>query len=63
MKIKEFDCVKLKDGFEGAIIAVSNRSEEKLYLIENGYPGDDRRYSQRTVRESEIEKVTYVAPQ
>lgn len=63
MKVKEFDCVKLKDGFEAVVLEIYPGTSETAYLIEGDVADDKGIYPQRTVKESEIEKVTYVAPE
>jgi hypothetical protein len=61
MKIKEFDGIKTKDGFEGTVLEIYPNASETAYLIEGDVADDEGIYPQRTVKKSEIEKVTFVA--
>ncbi|WP_028983325.1 hypothetical protein [Sporolactobacillus terrae] len=62
MTVKEFDVVRLKDGFEGTVLEVFQGNPDPAFLLESGTSDDDGRYPQRTVKKSEIVKVTYSAP-
>lgn len=62
MTIKQYDVVKLKDGFKGTVLEIFQGNSEPAFLLESGVSDDDGRYPQRTVNKSEIVKVTYSAP-
>ena len=57
MKIKELDCVKLKNGKE---VVILESSIPGYYLVEDGNVEEVGTFSY-TIKESDIERVTYIS--